>query len=105
MSIAIGYDEEGNKIKVYKSLRSDKWIAAKEDTHNPDTNTELYYRSFNTKKEAIYEAKFILLQDYISNTKEIEQLLNNPYINIKFDFMKHWKNQQKRRIDKCSGTT
>lgn len=92
MSITIGFDKENNKIKVYKSLsrKNKKWLAVKEDTHNLDSNTELCYRPFETKEEAIREAKFILLQDYITNAEEIEKLLDNPYIIIDFDFVKHY---------------
>lgn len=90
MSIAIGKDKKGNKIKVYKSLVNGKWLAVKEDTHNKESNTELCYRPFDNKDDAMKEAMFILLQDYISSADEIDDLINSKYINIKYDFMKEW---------------
>ena len=83
MSHHIGRAKEGKNIKVAIG-QNNQFDVIKEG---------LVIGKYESKEKAIKEGKKELLSSYISNLEEVEDILQEPYLKVKYDYMEEWKNK------------
>ncbi|MFN2363165.1 MAG: hypothetical protein ABR596_02615 [Halarsenatibacteraceae bacterium] len=76
MSYHIGKTSQGENIKIYVDTSGYFILKDKE-----------IIGGFDSRQEAVREAKRLMLSSYISKAEEVDRILNS-YLNIDYDYIK-----------------